>query len=322
MTLQGLLHFKLFADATTLFLSCVRSGVALSTQTITHLFDECVAALDWKAAVRMVRGLMRSLQQWKTLLSQIDEASAAYLLNRTSALVDLCGLGNRGQEEPGPERLAKLHVSLHKRSRFLEYMAQANRVSSDKESTSLQTPADGACEEVLRSKRRLLQIESLWKEYDHVRKTTNSIESKLLYPHFPLSFRTSTALHIGASAMRRSLELRHEIGNSLRSLGSISSGRHRHDVSSLRGEGVESSDDLLHRDTDPSSSSSSSSINDEQLDTQSEDSKPQQGSPSSTAVAVAGLGWAEQQGHVLPSQTSGCDSSSLLTQGVLGSTDL
>ncbi|KAG5916785.1 hypothetical protein E4U42_007515 [Claviceps africana] len=271
MTLQGLLHFKLFADAATLFLTCVRSGVALSTQTITHLFDECVAALDWKAAIRMVRGLMFSLQQWKTLLSQVDKATAAYLLSRTSALIDLSGLGNIGPEGPSPLRLANLFVSPHKRTLFLKFMAEARLLFPHTQPAGCQRPVNGACEEgeeVLRSKRRLLQIESLWKEYEHVRKTTNSIESKLLYPHFSMEFRTSMAFHIGAHAMRRSLELCLEIGNAVRSLESVSGGG---DVSSPTGDGVQG--DHLSRELDLLF-----------LDTQPEPT-PQEGSSSSTAVA-------------------------------------
>ncbi|KAG5998304.1 hypothetical protein E4U43_002443 [Claviceps pusilla] len=288
MTLQGLVHFKLFADAATLFLSCVRSGVVLSTQTMTHLFDECVAALDWKAAVRMVRGLMFSLQAWKTLLSQIDEASAAYLLSRTSALADLCGLSNSGQVEPSPERLANLRVSVHKRTNFLEYMAQAQLPSPDKEAAGFQARADGACEELVRSKRRLLQIESLWKEYEHVRKTTNSIESKLLYPHFSISFRTSMALHIGASATRRSSELCHEIENSLRSLESVAG---RPDVLTRTGEGTAST----HH---PGRAMDLSFLDAQPLDTPSE-SIPSEGSPSSMAMA----GLAETQDDAPQNQT-------------------
>ncbi|KAG5931087.1 hypothetical protein E4U53_001950 [Claviceps sorghi] len=268
MTIQGLLHFKLFADAATLFLSCVRSGVALSTQTITHLFDECVAALDWKAAIRMVRGLMFSLQEWKTLLSQVDEATAAYLLSRTSALIDLSGLGNIGSEEPSPTRLENLFVSPHKRTQFLEFMAEANPLFPDKHWAGFQRPANGVCDEVLASKRRLLQIESLWKEYEHVRKTTNSIESKLLYPHFSIAFRTSMALHIGAHATRRSSELCLEMANAVRSRESVSGGG---GVSLYPRVGVESDHtsrelDLLFLDTQP-------------------EPKPQEGSPSFTAVA-------------------------------------
>ncbi|KAG6010872.1 hypothetical protein E4U21_002540 [Claviceps maximensis] len=278
MTLQGLLHFKLFADAATLFLSCVRSGVVLSTQTMRHLFDECVAALDWKAAVRIVRGLMFSLQDWKTLLFQIDGSSAAYLLSRTSALADLCGLGsNSGQVEPDLERLATLRVSRHKRINFLEFMADANLIFSVKEpeSAGFRTSTDEACEELLRSKRRLLKIESLWKEYEHVRKTTDSIESKLLSSHFSLSFRTSTALYVGAFATRRSLELRHEIGKCLRFL---ESGSDRHDNSSHAGDVVESSR-YCSQDTNPSP------VDVQQFDTQPEQSKPRVGSSPSTARA-------------------------------------
>lgn len=213
--LDGLLHFKLFADAATLFITCVRYGVALSARTMTHLFDECVAALDWKAAVRMVRGLMFSLQEWENLLSsQTDGASAAHLLSRASALIDICGLGSNGQE-PSKKRLANLYISAPKRNRFLESMAEANQLFAGMELEYYHTPRKEPCDELLGFKRRLLQIESLWKEYEHVQKTTSSIESKLLYPQFSTSFRTSMALHVGANAVRRSLELCQEIENAL-----------------------------------------------------------------------------------------------------------
>ncbi|KAG6225283.1 hypothetical protein E4U34_007988 [Claviceps purpurea] len=243
--LVGLLHFKLFSDAATLFLSCVRCGVSLSTKSMAHVFDECISALDWRAAVQMIRGLMYNLQEWKTLLSQTDEASAAYLLNRTSALIDLCGLGNTGQGEVGLKRLQKLGVSLPHRTQFLEYMAEAKLLFPSKEAAGFQTLGDEGCEELHASKRRLLQLESLWKECEYIRKRTHSIESKLLKPHFPTWFRTSLASIIGANALQRSVELSHEMRQVVGPIDSSASRRRPHvrvkkvdrDDASLSGEG-------------------------------------------------------------------------------------
>ncbi|KAG5971722.1 hypothetical protein E4U56_006609 [Claviceps arundinis] len=210
--LVGLLHFKLFSDAATLFLSCVRSGISLSTKSMAHVFDECISALDWRAAVQMIRGLMYNLQEWKTLLSQIDEVSAAYLLGRASALIDLCGLGNTGQRgKLGLKRLQKLGISLPHRTQFLEYMAEAKLLFPSKEAAGFQTLGDGGCEELRASKRRLLQLESLLKECEYIRKRTHSIESKLLKRYFPTWYRIPMASFIGATAIQRSMELSHEM---------------------------------------------------------------------------------------------------------------
>ncbi|QPG97877.1 hypothetical protein C2857_006966 [Epichloe festucae Fl1] len=283
--LDGLLHFKLFADAATLFITCVRSGVALSTRTMTHLFDECVAALDWKAAVRMVRGLMFILQEWENLLSQTDCATAAHLLSRTSALIDLCGLGSNGQK-PSKKRLANLYISAPKRNRFLESMAEANQLFAGMELEYYHTPRKGPRDELLGFKRRLLQIESLWKEYEHVQKTTSSIESKLLYPQFSTSFRTSMALHIGANAVRRSLELCQKIENALPST-ELPMGRPL--VSSHATKNVE--DQSLTREMD------SLTVDAKHFGIHLE---PRPREVSSTSTAMTGC--ARKQGHALPKE--------------------
>lgn len=273
--LSGLLHFKLFADAAALFITCLRSGVVLSSQSIMHLFEECIAALDWKAAVRMVRGLMCSLQEWEILLSKLDEASTTYLLSRTSVLIDLCGLGSSGQE-PCLKRLGNLYVSAPKRRRFLEYMAKANSLHPGTKSGGFQTTVPGACEELLASKRRVLQIESLWKEYEHVRKTTASIESKLLYPYFSISFRVSMALHIGVSATCRASELSHEIEITLDSIDSHA----ERDVK----------DDSLLQQMDHADNEHSNN---------QPEPEPQEGSSSLTATSS----WTANQGLVLPDES-------------------
>lgn len=218
--LTGLLQFKLFDDAASFFVSCMRSGVALSTRTVRHLFDECVAALDWRAAVTLVRGLSNSLKRWEVLILQENNDAAAYIVGRLFALIDLCGLGNNGQE-PSEKCLANLDISGPKLTRLLESLSKANLLLPEVYTGSFQAPDSGADAATSLSKSRLLQLESMWKEYEFVRKTTSSIESKLLYPEFSSEFRSSMAMHIGTTAIQRSLMLGQELEDALPPNGSL-----------------------------------------------------------------------------------------------------
>ncbi|EFY93591.1 hypothetical protein J3459_008495 [Metarhizium acridum] len=218
--LNGLLHFKLFDEAASFFVSCMRSGVALSTSVVKQLFDECVAALDWRAAVRLIRGLSDSQKRWEILLSQEDADTTAHLVGRAFALIDICGLSTHREREG---RLINLDISGPRLNRLLESLSKAN-LSPDilvhPGSFEVARTKEGA--EMTLSKSRLLQLESIWKEYEFVRKTTNSIESKLLYPEFSSTFRTSMAIHISKSAIQRSVILAREVQDVVPASGSLS----------------------------------------------------------------------------------------------------
>ncbi|KAK5997904.1 hypothetical protein PT974_00270 [Cladobotryum mycophilum] len=198
--ISGLLHFNLFDQAASFFVSSMRLGVKLSIDIVKHLMDECINAMDWKAAVRMVRAFTNSSGKWQRALLVGDEESKAYIASRMHVLIDICGLNGPLQPIRG-FTLINLDISNFKFERFLKLLEEEAPLRKD--SLALYSEFDA-------SKSRLLQLESLSREVDFVRKTTSSIESKLLYPDFPHPFRISMARHIGTSAMRRSLQLNQE----------------------------------------------------------------------------------------------------------------
>lgn len=199
--MSGLLHFKLFDQAATFFISCMQSGVNLSLETVRCFLDECINALDWKAAVRVTGSLIQSQTALQKLLSVGGGESASYIASRIRVLLDICGLG--GTNQPPPKSLLiSLKVSGPSLNRFLNALAQ----EEDPRLGLLTSDGD-----IGRSKSRVLQLESMWKEYEFVRKTTLSIESKLLYPDFSPSFRASMALHIGQAATQRNEQLTREL---------------------------------------------------------------------------------------------------------------
>ncbi|PNY25211.1 Glycerophosphodiester phosphodiesterase [Tolypocladium capitatum] len=204
--ITGLLHFKLFDEAATFFVTCMRSGVAVSSRAAKQVLDECIMALDWKAAVRLIRGFTNNNREWRTTLLTGDEVANSYLVSRIYALLDLCGLHTPGQSA-SKECLANLNMSGPKLGRFLEALEESRLEPPGllPDAPESQSAEDGGV--VARSKSRLLQMESIWKEYVAVRRTTISIESKLLYPQFPVRFRTAMALHIGGAAAERSMQL-------------------------------------------------------------------------------------------------------------------
>ncbi|KAI1059204.1 hypothetical protein LB507_003550 [Fusarium sp. FIESC RH6] len=201
-TIQGLLHFKLFDQAASFFVSCMRARVTLSTQVIKQLFDECIVALDWRSAVRLIQGFAECVKTWPSMLLGRDQ-DTAYLISRVHVLLDITGLRGSGGEV-SVSALDNLSISNPGFRRFLSDLAAASSTSQleTQDSTTSLTSFSG---------RRLLQIEALWKEQDLVAKTTRSIESKLLYPDFSQDFRESMASHIGNTAVNNVVELNGEI---------------------------------------------------------------------------------------------------------------
>ncbi|XP_044724392.1 pentatricopeptide repeat domain-containing protein [Hirsutella rhossiliensis] len=210
--IYGLLHFKLFEQAASFFLTCVRWGVGLSTKVVKQVLDECVVAMDWKGALQLIRGLMTCKKQWKVMLLTGDGATDWYLISRIYALLDLCGLRSPGGRVSAA-CLANLDISGSELGGLMEALeeqvSELDRMclpAADAPATkAVKGGQEGAC-----PKTRLMQIESVWKDYVYVRKTTSSIESKLLKPDFSIEFRTSMALHIGNAAVQRAIQLRQE----------------------------------------------------------------------------------------------------------------
>jgi hypothetical protein len=127
-------------------------------------------------------------------------------------LLDICGLG--GLDKPSKSLLVNLKVSGPAFTKLLNTLTQEAGPPKER-------PTSG--EEIYRSKSRVLQLESIWKEYEFVRKTTISIESKLLYPDFSRTFRASMALHIGKTATQRSEQLDQELTQLMESTSLIGS---------------------------------------------------------------------------------------------------
>lgn len=208
--LGGLLRFRLFDHAAYLFVVCVQSGISLSSRAVKQLFDESIAALDWQAAIRLVQGMAASPRKWDVSLSRHDSVTASHLVRRLLAMMDLCGL-HIYDYEADEERLEKLNVSAPNLSKLFRSLAKSTLLLPDMDAGGFQRPGDGAAD----CKRRLLQIESLWKDLRYVQKTTLSIESKLLGSAFNPSFRVSMALHIAKEAIQQSVALTLEGGTLL-----------------------------------------------------------------------------------------------------------
>ncbi|RTE71000.1 hypothetical protein BHE90_014605 [Fusarium euwallaceae] len=200
--ISGLLHFKLFDQAALFFVSCMKANVELGTNTIKQLFDECILALDWKAAVRLIQGFTNCPNTWQSMLMNRNE-NTTYLISRLHVLLDIVGLRISGGQVP-ESTLDNLSISTRGFHRFLDALAKVD-------STSQLQLMGSTTQLVHSSESRLLQIEAIWKEQAFVTNTTRSIESKLLYPDFRPQFRESMALHIGNTAVKQTLELNQEL---------------------------------------------------------------------------------------------------------------
>ncbi|KYK61238.1 hypothetical protein DCS_02380 [Drechmeria coniospora] len=218
--LGGLLFFRLFDQAASFLLACLRSGVDVGSAVASHVLDDCVAALDWRAALRLVRGFTDGKVRWESMLSTDDDVANSRIILRLRTLLDLCGLHGPGRGRPSKACLANLKIEGPKLDQLLR------RLGKHELPTAFGWFADAAAgpptsEEqtgVAGAKSRLLRLESAWREYVVVRKTTISIESKLLQAEFSTTFRRAMALHVGTTAVERAAELGREFGDTLSAL--------------------------------------------------------------------------------------------------------
>lgn len=187
--LNGLLRFKLFEQAAVLFVGCLKGGVMLGGKVVRQVLDECIAALDWSASVQLLRGMSEFGQQFREMVLDGGE-DGAYMINRVHVLLDLCGIDTR---EQGALSLAaqRVRVSPKLLSSFLD--------SLDGMSIVMEPPSGVHTYEA--NKSRMLQLESIRKEYIKVRRATVSIESKLLNADHEQEFREDCALHVAESAL-------------------------------------------------------------------------------------------------------------------------
>ncbi|ATY59511.1 hypothetical protein A9K55_002515 [Cordyceps militaris] len=195
--MRGLLRFRLLEQAALLFVGCLKSGVAIGSKVIRQLLDECVSALDWSASVQLIRGMSSYGQQWRFIMVESYE-DGLHLVNRVHQLLDLCGIGPRGRELSLSAR--RLRISEDGLSGLINTL----------NSTGILLEAKSFLHNFDSSKSRMLQLESLWKEYVKVRKVTASIESKLLNADHSQEFREDCAIHIGSQALQRSEQLSQE----------------------------------------------------------------------------------------------------------------
>lgn len=206
--INGLLNFRMFDQAATFFLSCMNASVSVNTSVIRRLFDECIIALDWRAAVHLVRGFTHGQNIVPSMLGRGDEKT--YLISRLRVLVDICGLSRSGQRV-SKSALANLDISSTKFGQFMEALAEADGTSALNTDSSNSTLAQSELDQAASSSRsRLLQIESMLRELKYVERETRGVESKLLYADFSLEFRTSMAFFLGECRIQHSIELNQE----------------------------------------------------------------------------------------------------------------
>lgn len=210
--LSGLLRFHMFDHAMAFFSSCMRAGVHITSRVVKQVLDECLVALDWKAAVQLVRDFSKGWGMWSFMLMSRDDNTVAYLIDRVYSLLDMIGLGISG-ESLSDQGLSSLGISRQELATFVGEVSMTNLtlpaalvVSQERGDVG----APGA------SKSRLLQMESLDKELTRVRKTVKSQESRLLKPDLPLEFRTSMAMHICGTAIEAAQRLGEEVSYALR----------------------------------------------------------------------------------------------------------
>jgi hypothetical protein len=138
-TMSGLIHFGAFEQAAALFRTCVLTGVRLSANLVRDLFETCVAKLDWKSALVLIRTFTDcNLRRIHLIMDGADD-DLLYVLDKLRALLEICGLYEAEQRPSvrkvqnlnlSPERLYQLIDAL--RSIFPEPRLPAKRIAGGK----------------------------------------------------------------------------------------------------------------------------------------------------------------------------------------------
>ncbi|KFH46772.1 hypothetical protein ACRE_024060 [Hapsidospora chrysogenum ATCC 11550] len=215
--LSGLLQFHMFHHAVQFFTACIGAGVYVSTRAVKQVLDECLVALDWKAAMRLIRQLVRRENLWSSILAGRDVETIAYLTDRIYSLLDMVGLGYLRRHRTG-RRLANIRLSRRKLGVFLDEVSLWNKRLPDTLAASPMR-GDGKDSPYRGSRSRLLQMESLDKELVRVRKAIKAYEIRFLDPDMPMEFRISMVMHISATAVDDAQRLGVEVSEALEKTG-------------------------------------------------------------------------------------------------------
>jgi hypothetical protein len=206
--LSGFMSFHMLDAAVSLFASCMRIGVSVTAKLTKQILDECIYRLDWAATLRLVQELTSNRAMWDQMLKAHNNRTVAYIIDRLYSLLDLIGLRPSG-EIMSKQGLDNLGIAEAEFGTLLENISATNRALPKSLFVSSRRK-HGLDPSSVIPRNRLLQLESLSVECDRVRKTTRSIESKLLYPVSTAEFRLSMAMHIGNAAIEASSRLSDE----------------------------------------------------------------------------------------------------------------
>jgi hypothetical protein len=215
--LSGLLRFHMFDHAASFFTSCMRAGVYVGSRIVKQLLDECLVALDWKAAVRLIRGLVICREMWSFMLTARDDETIAYLIDRVYSLLDMVGLGISG-ESMSEQGLANLGLFRGRLAAFVDNVSLTNMRLPHALAVS-QERGDGKGSVDGGPRSRLLQLESLDKELMRVGKRIRSYEKRFLQLDIPMEFRISTTMRISATVIEDAQRLGEEVSEALDKTG-------------------------------------------------------------------------------------------------------
>lgn len=214
--LQGLLSFQMFDAAVSFLGSCVKAGVELTSRIVKQVLDECLYALDWSGGVRLIKLLANDADMWMSMLESRDEASTAYLIDRVYSILDMVGL-DITYRPISSARLASIGITTLELTELADKIMWMNESLPSAMAINPQRGGSSYSESSRRARSRLLQLESIEKECVRVRKTTISIESKLVNPqNLPLVFCVSAAQHVAIQALENSRRLLEEALEALR----------------------------------------------------------------------------------------------------------
>ncbi|CAM1509945.1 Fc.00g002800.m01.CDS01 [Cosmosporella sp. VM-42] len=204
--IRGLLCFKQFDQAATFFVSCMKANAALSTDIIKQMFDGCIIAMDWRAAVRLVRGFANNASASRVIFDR--DHGAAYLIKRFYALLDMCGLRTPGGIA-SESALRNLDVT-----GFDQLLITLDRISVKSQRYAADSTGSsygfGDNDSAAASRSRVLQIASLGKEITRVGGEISEMQAFLHYRNWSPQVRALILTNFVEASLASSVSLNEE----------------------------------------------------------------------------------------------------------------
>ncbi|KAG9257533.1 uncharacterized protein F5Z01DRAFT_633469 [Emericellopsis atlantica] len=217
--LSGLLRLGSFDKAMEILTVALQAGVRIASRIVKQTLDECLEALDWRAGWELTHQLARHERMWPFLMTDRDQETAAYIIDRVVSLMAVVGAGTRGVTLADSE-LGQIGLSRSQLARLWRQLSKTNASLPNPAQLPRLGTANGKTRVARRTRR--LQFLSADAEVTRInnaligRRSKNTQMSKI-----SVSYRRRLVLHRGEDLMREAQFWQKQVEEALEQFGSL-----------------------------------------------------------------------------------------------------